>query len=160
MIIFNYVNPLFLWSCSIAIINYFSPFNSPRPAHSAAPTPRASPPPRCPRPVPRPLGWSSPGSGAWRGGGMKSWGKSREDRVKSGETVGFCDILMDFGEIQARFWRHVGCFWGNLDQFFFGNIWETCGFGVNLNGFEWDKSGEHHKTWMNNWEVGWIVSRK
>ena len=33
-------------------------------------------------------------------------------------------------------------------------------FGGNLSGFEWDKSGEHHKTWMNNWEVGWIVSRK
>ena len=50
----------------------------------------------------------------------------------------------------------------------FGEIWidfssETSGkhvfFGGNLSGFEWDKSGEHHKTWMNNWEVGWIVSR-
>jgi hypothetical protein len=52
-------------------------------------------------------------------------------------------FLGKFGSIFLR--KHLG-------NIFFG--------GGNLSGFEWDKSGEHHKTWMNNWEVGWIVSRK
>ena len=92
--------------------------------------------------------------------GMKSWGKpgknlgkSREDLGKSGETVGFCDILVDFGKIQATFWRHVGCFWGNLDRFFFGNIWETCFF---LGGIWVDLSGTNRG---NTIKLGWTIGK-